>query len=449
MLKQLFIAWRHKPTHNKVWALAVPMILSNLTVPLVGLVNSAVIGHLPHAHQLGAVAVGTSFYAVLASLAGTLRMGTTGFTAQAAGQHDGEALHRLLFQSIALAWAFALILLITAMPVAQAVLNAMGTSAELANQANSFFQIRLFGLPAILTQHALVGWFLGTQNARTPLIIMMVTNICNILLVVWLVVGMGWGIEGAATASVLAEWAGVIFGGLAVHFYLAKVKQPVNWSTVRQWHSWKALLKTNADIFLRTIALQAVFLTITLRGANLGDNIVAANALLLNGLMVCSYALDGLAHAVEALCGHAIGAKKRKGLQRALVVSGGWSFIISIVFAIGFAIFGHQFIAIQTNMPDVRETAYIFLPYLAVLPIIAVWSFLLDGLFIGATKGREMRNTMLLSVVLTVPVAITLSSFGNHGLWITLLAFMFIRSLVMGLIAWNMQKRNLWIPTTA
>lgn len=446
-MKHIVHAWRHTPTHARVWALAVPMILSNLTVPLVALVDSAVVGHLPHAYQLGAVAVGASFYTVLASLAMFLRMGTTGFAAQAAGKGDHSAMRRILFQSLVLAWIIAALFAVVALPLANLAFDVMQPSAQLHELAARFFQIRLFGLPAILMQYAMVGWLLGLQNARAPLAIMLVTNITNIVLVLTLVLGLEWGVQGAAIASVCAEWSGVILGLYLVRKRLATLGGHIDWTAMQGWASWKPLLQTNRDIFIRSFALQAVFLSITLRGAHLGDATVAANALLLNGLMVCSYALDGLSHAIEALCGHAIGARKKIALRRALVVSGGWALLISVLFASGFAWFGHLFIAMQTDMPDVRRTAQQYMPYLALLPIIAVWSYILDGLFIGATKAREMRNAMLVSVGLALPLALSLQSYANHGLWISLLVFMAIRAIMMAAVAQRMAHQDRWIPS--
>ncbi len=446
MMKQIVRDWRHVPTHARVWALAVPMILSNLTVPLVALVDSAVIGHLPHAHQLGAVAVGAGFYTVLASLAAFLRMGTTGFAAQAAGKNDGGAMRRILLQSLVLAWLFAAIFASAALPLANLAFEFMQPSPELKELSQRFFKIRLLGLPAILMQYAFVGWLLGLQNARGPLAIMLVTNVTNVVLVLWFVMGLDLGVEGAAVASVCAEWSGVVFGLFLVRKHSRALSGQTDWGLMQRWASWKPLLQTNRDIFIRSLALQGVFLSITLRGAHLGDATVAANALLLNGLLVCSYALDGLSHAIEALCGHAIGARKKNQLRQALVVSGGWAVLISIVFSVGFAFFGHLFIAMQTDMAVVRATAQDYIPYLALLPVIAVWSYVLDGLFIGATKARGMRNAMVLSVGLTLPLAWALQGQGNHGLWIALLTFMAIRSIIMAALAASMARNNLWIP---
>lgn len=451
MLTSLLVAWRHWPTHKRVWALAVPMILSNLTVPLVALVDSTVIGHLPQAYQLGAVAVGAGFYTMIASLAGTtLRMGITGFAARATGQHDDASARRIFQQAVVLAVGFATVLIVLALPLTHFALSVMGSSTELRDLARQFFQIRIFGMPAILMQHALVGWLLGRQNARAPLAIMLTTNVLNIILVLWLVLGLGWGVPGAAVASATAEWVGALFALGVVRRHLQRMQAaPVGGLALRSWAVWRQLLAANRDIFIRTLALQAVFLSVTLRGAQLGDETVAANALLLNGLLVCSYALDGLAHAIEALCGHAIGAGRRRALVRALTVAGGWSLGISVIFSIGFALGGDLFIAMQTNMPEVRATANEYLGYLALLPLVAVWSFLLDGLFIAGTKAREMRNVMVGSLFATLPIALLLWSADNHGLWISLLCFMAIRGVGMGLVAQRVDRQQGWVAQQA
>ncbi|WP_409315704.1 MATE family efflux transporter [Pseudomonas sp. KCJK9016] len=443
-MRNLITDWRDRPTHRRVWALAAPMILSNISVPLVALVDSTVIGHLPHAHQLGAVAVGASLYTVLAWAMGFLRMGTTGFAAQAAGRSDGAALRQILLQGLLLAMGLALLLGAMGVPLSGVALHFMQPSPELNELTRDFFHTRLFGLPAALASYALVGWFLGTQNARAPLAILLTTNLINIVLNLWFVIGLDWGVVGSARASVVAEWCGALLGLALTRKALRAYPGHIVWAALRVWQSWRPLLGVNRDIFIRSLALQSVFFLITVQGARLGDATVAANALLLNGLLLTAHALDGLAHAVEALCGHAIGARDRLALRRSLVVAGGWSLLASLGFAGLFLFAGHLFIEMQTDIASVRETAFIYLPYLAVLPLIAVWSYLLDGLFIGATRAREMRNGMLLTVTLLLPVAWALSGLGNHGLWISFLLFMVLRSLTLGTLAWRLRHNDGW-----
>lgn len=448
-MSTLITDWRHRPTHRRVWALAAPMILSNISVPLVALVDSMVIGHLPHAHQLGAVAVGASLYTFLAWAMGFLRMGTTGFAAQAAGRNDGAALRQILLQGLLLALGLAMVLGTVGIPLSHLALEWMQPSAELNQLTREFFHTRLFGLPAALATYALVGWFLGTQNARAPLAILLTTNLVNIALNLWFVLGLDWGVAGSARASVIAEWTGALLGLALTQKALRAYPGHIAWAALKVWQSWRALLAVNRDIFIRSLALQSVFFMITVQGARLGDATVAANALLLNGLLLTAHALDGLAHAVEALCGHAIGAHDRQALRRSLVVACGWSLIASLGFVLLFTFAGHLFIAMQTDIPSVRTTADIYLPYLAVLPLIAVWSYLLDGLFIGATRAREMRNGMLLTVLMMLPVAWALQGLGNHGLWITFLLFMILRSLTLGVLALWLRRDDGWFNGAA
>ncbi|MBF8795213.1 MATE family efflux transporter [Pseudomonas monteilii] len=444
-MSSLVTDWHHRLTHRKVWALAAPMILSNISVPLVALVDSTVIGHLPHAHQLGAVAVGATLFTFMVGLMGFLRMGSTGFAAQAAGRADGAALRQVLVQGLLLALVLATAIGLLAIPFSQLALHAMAPSAALQQATEAFFHTRLLGLPAALASYALVGWFLGTQNARAPLAILLTTNLLNIALNLWFVLGLDWGVLGSARASVIAEWSAALLGLALTRPALRAYPGRVDWARLKRWLAWRPLLAVNRDIFLRSLALQLVFLLVTVQGARLGEATVAANALLLNGLMLTAYALDGLAHAVEALCGHAIGARDREALRRSLVVACGWSLIISLGFAVVFLLGGHLFIDLQTDIASVREAAYAYLPYLAVLPLVAVWSYLLDGLFIGATRAREMRNAMLLSVLIALPLAVLMNGLGNHGLWLAFLGFMGLRAVTLGWMGWRLQSKGQWV----
>ena len=443
-MSTLLDAWRHRPTQRRVWALAAPMILSNLSVPLVALVDSAVVGHLPHAHQLAAVAVGASLYTLLTWAMGFLRMGSTGFAAQAAGREDGSALRQVLLQGLLLGGGLALLLILVALPFASLALGLMQPSAELDALARSYFQIRLAGLPAALASYALIGWLLGSQNARGPLAILLTCNLLNVALDLLFVLGLGWGVAGAAWASVIAEWSGALLGLYLARQALQRYAGRIDWPALRRWPSWRPLLAVNRDIFIRTLALQAVFFLITVQGTRLGDATVAANALLLNGLLLTAHALDGLAHAVEALCGHALGARDRQALRRSLIVAGGWSLLASLGFALFFGLGGHCFIALQTDIAPVRATALEYLPYLALLPLIAVSSYLLDGLFIGATRAREMRDAMLLALLPSLALGWLLQPLGNHGLWLAFLGFMLLRSLSLGGYAVRLSRHDRW-----
>lgn len=448
-MQQLRADWLHRPTQRKVWMLAAPMIAANLTVPLVSLVDTAVAGHLSHPGQLAAVAVGSAVYALPVWLFGFLRMGTIGFAAQACGRGDGDALRRILVQALALAVGLAIGVALILLPLLEPLLQAMKPSATLNALTSTYLHIRLLGLPAALVNAALLGWFMGVHNAGIALRVTVVTNVVNIVLNLAFVLGLHWDVPGIAAASVCGEWVGMLIGLAAVPRQLRA--WPGRWQrhALLVWTTWRPLLAVNRDILIRSVVLQGVFFSVTMLGARLGEDIVAANALLLNGLILAAFALDGLANAVEALSGQAVGAGDGRALRRALVVAGGWSLIGSVLFALCFGLGGHLFVDLQTNMAPVRTVAYRYLPYLAVLPLVAVWSYLLDGLFVGATRAREMRDTMLVAGLVFVLLAVGLHRWGNHGLWWALLGFMLVRGLAMAWMAQRIAQREGWVAVRA
>lgn len=447
MTSRLLRDWRHRLTHKRVWALATPMIISNMSVPLVALVDTTVAGHLPHARQLAAVAVGGAVFTMLAWVFGFLRMGTIGFAAQSSGRQDGDTLRRVLVQSLLLALAMGVLTLVVIWPLLPWVLDLMKASPDLHALALSYLHIRLPALPAALANYALTGWFLGTQNARAAFSMLLVTNLVNIALNLLLVLVFHWGVPGIALASLIGAWSGTFFGLAHVRPELARHPGRMDWDGLRGWLHWRPLLAVNRDIFLRSLALQGVFFAVTVLGTRLGADVVAANALLLNGLMLTSFALDGLANAVEAMSGHAIGARDTEALRRTLVVSGGWSLLGSLAFAMFFWWGGYLFVDLQTTIDSVRRVAYANLPWLALLPLVAVWSFLLDGLFVGATRAREMRNCMLFAAAGFAFLAWLLAPLHNQGLWLAFLGFMLLRAATMVWSARRIGNRHGWIPT--
>jgi MATE family multidrug resistance protein len=441
----LLEAWRHRPTHRQVWALAMPMILSNLTVPLVALVDSTVAGHLPHTQDLAAVTVGSAVYALPVWSLGFLRMGTTGFAAQANGANNASALRTVQTQALLLAAVLGVLVGLLMIPLLPWLVAEMHGTPLMTGRALDYLHLRLFGLPAALLNYSLAGWFIGAQRAGTTLTLLLVTNLVNIALNLLFVPAFGWGVPGIALASVGGEWCGALYGLWRGRQVVRSLHGHVDWQTLLAWRHWLPLLRVNRDIFLRTLALEGVFFSFSMLGARLGDATVAANALLFNGLMLTAFGLDGLANAVEALCGHAIGARDHHALRRALGVAGGWSLIGSIGFALFFGSVGHLFVNLQTNLPEVRDAAYRYLPWLAALPVVGMWSYLLDGLFIGATRAREMRDGMLVSVLFFILLAWLTRSLGNEGLWLTFLAFMTVRGLSLAWLGWRIRRRRAWI----
>ncbi len=425
------------PSHKALLAIAMPMILSNITVPLLGLVDTAVVGHLDAPFYLGGVAVGSMIVTFIFWMAGFLRMATTGVTAQAYGSGDGAQQIQKLVHGIAIALGLALLILVLMWPIRYFGFALAGGSAEVQSYGQQYFSIRIFSAPAALTNLVLLGWMLGMQNAKGPMWHLIFTNIVNILLDLLFVFGFDWGVKGVAAASVVADYCGVAIG----LYFVAQIAQsnglhfdPKQLAVWRQWQALKPLLLINRDIFLRTFALMVCFAFMTFQGAKLGDNIVAANAILQNFLMLVSFGLDGIAYAVEALVGKAVGKRSRSMLVKSIQDALFWSVVFALFYCGLFWFAGEWLIALMSDLPQVRETALVYLPWMMVLPIVSMWCFLFDGIFIGLTRAKDMRNSMFISTVIGFfMVWFMLQSYGNHALWAAMTGFMAMRGLTLAL----------------
>lgn len=442
-------ALRQKALHVRVFSLAFPMVLSNITVPLLGLVDAAVIGHLDHAWYLGGVAVGSTMIAVTFWLLGFLRMATTGLTAQAFGANDKSGLANVFLQGLSLAWLLALAIIALHPLIADLVFSYSDASAEVKRYAEQYFSVRIWSAPAALTNLVIMGWLLGAQNAKKPMILLIVINLINIVLDVLFVVGFGWKVEGAAAASVIADYSGMALG---LYFVAQRWQRESLPAPFAQWKKASSgmgrLLKLNRDIFLRSLCLQLAFTFMTFYGATLGDDVVAANAVLMNFLMLVSFAMDGFAYAMEAMVGKAVGAKNRDELLDSLTATTFWSLVISLLITAAFLVGGGEIVGLISDIAAVREQAMIYLPWLIAMPLVSMWCFLLDGVFIGATRGREMRNTMFVAMAGFFAIWWGLSSWGNHALWAAMLGFMALRGLTLGTLFVYQWKRDTFLAAT-
>ena len=408
------------------------MIISNISVPLLGMVDTGVTGHLDSATYLGAVAIGSAVFGFLYASVNFLRMGTTGITAQRFGANDFDGVRVSLGQAMIIALLIALALLAFKLPLGTLALNLLGPDAAVREHAVTYFQIRIWSAPATLTGYALIGWFIGLQNARIPLIIVLFTNSVNIILDLLFVVVFDWKVAGVAAASVIAEYGGVAVG--LVYAWRELRKQGGHWilSRLTTLNEYRAFLAVNGNLFVRTIALMFTFAFVTAQGARQGGLILAANAILINLQHLLSFALDGLAHAAEALVGKAVGAKSRAELEAAVSTTLRWSLIIAAGFCVAFYLGGPLLINMLTDLPDVRETTLYYLPWLVLSPIVSVLPFLYDGVFVGATQAREMRNNMVVSTALIfLPAWYVFQFLGNHGLWLAFMLFMASRAVGM------------------
>lgn len=445
----MFATLKDKSLHYQVFALALPMVLSNITVPLLGLIDAAVIGHLDQSWYLGGVAVGGTMINVTLWLLGFLRMATTGVTAQAQGSDNKDAQAIIFVQGMALAWLLGAVLVVFHYPVSQLIFHFSSAGSEVKLYANQYFSTRIWGAPAALANFVIMGWLLGMQNAKLPMWLLIVTNVVNILLDLVFVLGLGWKVQGAAAASVIADYSGMVLGlWFVAQQWLRLGLPPLKQKLTSIRYGIGRLLKLNRDIFLRSLCLQATFTFMTFQGAYLGDNVVAANAVLMSFLMLVSYAMDGFAYAMEALVGKAIGAGNKGQLERYLVGTTFWSLLISLGLTVIFAVFGTQIVAMISDIPAVQQQADNYLPWLTAVPLVAMWCFLLDGVFIGATRGKDMRNSMFLATSGFFVIWWSMSSYGNHALWAAMVGFMALRGAILAVIFISQWRKNIFLPHT-
>ena len=408
------------------------MILSNVSVPLLGMVDTGVTGHLENATYLGAVAIGSTIFSFLYAGFNFLRMGTTGITAQRFGADDHDGLKVALGQSVVVALAIAVALILLQVPIAALSMRLLGPEPAVAIHANEYFFIRIWSAPATLANYALIGWFLGLQNARVPLYIVLAINLTNILLDLVFVLLLGMKVDGVAAASVVAEFIGLAVGVAHAILYLNRRSGHVLLSQLTNLREYAQFFAVNAHLLIRTMALIFTFAFVTAAGARLGGMILAANAILMNLLNLVSFALDGLAHAAEALVGKAVGARDKAALRRSVTLTLRWSLYISVLFSVSFYFGGPSVVRILTDLPQVVDTSLIYLPWMTLLPAVAVWSYLYDGVFVGATRAREMRDIMLVSSFLVfIPAWYAFRFLGNHGLWLALTLFLASRGVGM------------------
>jgi MATE family multidrug resistance protein len=422
----------HLPEDRDVWRIAAPMILSNISVPLLGMVDTGVTGHLDSPVYLGAVAIGATIFGFLYTGMNFLRMGTTGIAAQRFGADDNDGLRVSLGQALLVSLLIALALLALQVPLGRIALELIGAEADVETYASQYFSIRIWSAPGTLANYVLIGWFLGLQNARVPLYIFLTVNLTNIVLDLLFVLQFGMKVDGVALASVIAEYAGVVVG---LAFAARALRQRVGqWPLARLFNvrAYAAFFSVNANLFIRTMALMFAFAFVTAQGARLGGVILAANAVLMNLQNLTAFALDGFAHAAEALVGKAVGQQRRDVLERSVRLALKWSLIFAIGFCLLYVVIGPALIRLLTDLPEVRSASLQFLPWLIVSPLVSVWSFLYDGVYVGATRAREMRDIMVISTfVIFLPAWFLLQGWGNHGLWLAFTLFMASRGIGM------------------
>ena len=420
-------------THRRVLRIALPIVLANITVPILGAVDTGVVGQMGEAAPIGAVGLGAVILSALYWVFGFLRMGTTGLTSQALGAGREGEVAALLTRALMVAAAAGLLVIALQKLLFSGAFLLAPASEEVEALARDYLGIRVWSAPAIIAVYGVTGWLIALERTRAVLVMQLAMNGINIALDLWFVLGLGWGIKGVALATFLAEW-----GGLMLGLWLCRDAFGVpawrDWPRVFEREALRRMASVNSDILLRSLMLQGIFVSFLFLGARFGDVTLAANQVLLQFLQITAYALDGFAFAAEALVGQAMGRRDPASLRRAAILSSQWGLFSVIGLAAGFAILGPAVIDLMAKAPEVQEAGRLYLPWMVAAPVLGLASYMLDGIFIGATRTRDMRNMMALSLaVYAASVLILLPAYGNHGLWMALMVSFVARALTLGL----------------
>ncbi len=419
-------------THRRVLNIALPIVLSNATVPILGVVDTGVVGQLGEAAPIGAVGMGAIILTAIYWIFGFLRMGTTGLTAQAAGAGQPAEVAALLTRVLLIGGVAGIAIILTQIWLFAGAFKISPASPEVEGLARIYMSIRVWSAPAVIALYGITGWLVAQERTRAVLALQVVMNGINIVLDVVFVLGLGFGVAGVAWATFIAEWSGLLLG-----LWLCRAAFGVpawrDWSRIFDRARLANMAVVNTDILIRSVLLQAIFVSFLFFGARFGDVQLAANHILMQFLYVTSYAMDGFAFAAEALVGQALGARAAPRLRRAVVLTFIWATAICVALALVFGVFGPAIVAIMAKNAEVQDAARTFLPYMVAAPLVGVAAWMFDGVFIGATRTTDMRNMMIVSTIAYFAAVIPLmAAFGNHGLWLGLLFSFIVRGITLG-----------------
>jgi len=425
------VAAPREVTNGRVLKIALPIVLSNVTIPILGAVDTAVVGQMGEAAPIGAVGIGAIVLSAIYWVFGFLRMGTTGLAAQAIGQGNRAEVAAILTRVLMIGISAGLILILLQTPLLWAALRIAPASDEVESLARDYMRIRVWSAPAAIAIFGIIGWLIAQERTRAVLVLQVWMNGVNVLLSILFVLGFGWGVNGVAFATFLAEWS-----GLAMGLYLCRAAFRVpdwrDWARVFERVKLVRMARVNTDILIRSLLLEMIFLSFMFLGADFGDVTLAANQVLLQFLHITAYALDGFAFSAEALVGQAVGARAVAVLRRASVVASLWGLGASVLLSLGFLAYGAMIVDVMAKNADVQDAARLYLPWMALAPVLALASFMFDGIFIGATRTADMRNMMLVSALIYAAAAVMLVPiYGNHGLWMALLVSFVARGLTL------------------
>ena len=436
-----------KHIDRQILQIALPSIVSNITVPLLGLIDVAIVGHLGSPAYIGAIAVGGMLFNIIYWIFGFLRMGTSGMTSQAYGKRDLPEIVRLLMRSVGIGLAVALCLILLQVPIRQTAFLIIHPTAEVREMATLYFHICIWGAPAMLGLYGLSGWFIGMQNSRIPMYIAITQNIVNIIASLSFVCFFKMKVEGVAFGTLIAQYAGFIMGLVLWMSRYGKLKKYILWKGVLQKEAMMRFFQVNRDIFLRTLCLVTVTLFFTSAGASQGEIILAVNTLLMQLFTLFSYVMDGFAYAGEALSGRYICARNLKSFTnttRHQFIWGGW---LAAFFTLVYALGGNAFLGLLTDNKDVVSAAGTYFYWALAIPVAGIAAFIWDGIFIGATATRGMLASMAIAVISFFVVYYGLRPvLGNHALWLAFLVYLAMRGVVQTLLSPKIIKENFTQP---
>ena len=415
--------------------IALPSIVSNVTVPLLGLVDVAIVGHLGAAAYIGAIAVGSMTFNVVYWIFGFLRMGTSGMTSQALGRRDFRECSQMLVRSLAVAFAIAIVLVLLQGLLLSASLSVMMPTADVGRMASVYFKILIWGAPAMLCLFSLYGWFIGMQNSRLPMAVAIVQNVVNIFASLFLVFGLGMKVEGVALGTLIAQWSSFILALTLCAVNYRRLVKHFTWNGVWRRSEMRRFFSVNRDIFLRTLCMVSVMLFFTSAGSWQGDVVLAVNTLLMQFYLLFSYVMDGFAYAGEAISGRYYGAGNAVALRDTVRRLFRWGFGMAVCFTLVYGLGGDAFMSLLTDEPSVVAAAHAYHGWALAIPLAGMAAFVWDGVFIGCTMTRGMLASMALAAVSFFVLYSALSpSLANHGLWIAFIAYMAVRGIAQSLI---------------
>lgn len=417
--------------NKRILGLAVPSIISNITVPLLGLVDVSIVGHLGSATYIGAIAVGGMLFSMIYWIFGFLRMGTSGLTAQAYGRRDLAEVILLFVRSLGIAFGLALLLIMLQYPILKVAFTLIDATPAIKDLASLYFRICIWGAPAVLGLYSFAGWFVGMQNSRFPMYIAITQNIVNIAASLFFVFVWNRGVAGVAMGTLVAQYAGLLMASLLWYGYYRRLWQKLNWQMLTDYETMRSFFILNRDIFFRTLCLVAVTTYFTSRGAEQGDIILAVNTLMMQLFTLYSYIMDGFAYAGEALTGRYVGAHNQADLRRMIRTLFAWGVGLALAFTLLYGIGGSSFLGLLTNEQEVLNASSDYFYWVLAIPLAGMAAFLWDGIYIGATASRQMLYSMLVaSVSFFILQRIFQQQMGNHALWMAFIAYLFLRGLV-------------------